>query len=142
MSRNVTFEKLAEQKIMLNSSSVIYEPSVFGGDGSESRKNIVFSIHPDVAQQIQDLEATIDTKKLISAIKDGTIKAKLNLPTVRVYDTEKNVTQQPDKWRDCVVNAVILIKGKWTSKTQSGLSMEVTDLQILDHIKQPDCPFL
>ena len=141
MARNVTFEKLAEQRILLSEATVVYEPSVYGGDGSEPRKNIVLTLTHEAAQPILELEAGIDEKRLVSSMKDGTVKAKIMMPNVRVYDSEKNLVGHPEKWRDCVVNAVIVIKGKWASKTQAGLSMEVTDLQILDHVPQQACPF-
>ena len=141
MARNVTFEKLAEQRILLSEATVVYEPSVYGGDGSEPRKNIVLSLAPEAAQPILELEACFDEKRLVSSMKDGTVKAKITMSSVRVYDSDKNLVDHPEKWRDCVVNAVIVIKGKWASKTQAGLSMEVTDLQILDHVPQQACPF-
>ena len=72
-------------------------------------------------------------------MKDGTVRAKIMMPTVRVYDSDKNLVDHSAKWRGCVVNAVIVVKGKWASKTLAGLSMEVTDLQVLD--AQQACPF-
>jgi hypothetical protein len=141
MARNVTFEKLAEQRILLSEATIVYEPSVYGGDGSEPRKNVVLTLPPEAAQPIQELEAGIDPTRLVSSMKDGTVKAKIMMPDVRVYDSDKNLVGHPVKWRDCVVNAVIVVKGKWASKTQAGLSMEVTDLQVLDRVPQQACPF-
>jgi hypothetical protein len=137
MARCVTFEKLAEQRILLSEATIVYEPSVYGGDGSEQRKNIVLTLPPGAAQPIQELEAGIGPR-LVSSMKDGTVRAKIMMPTVRVYDSDKNLVDHP-KWRGCVVNAVIVVKGKWASRTQAGLSMEVTDLQVLD--AQQACPF-
>ena len=134
----VTFEKIAEQRILLSKATVVYEPSVYGGDGSEQRKNIVLTLPPGAAQPIQELEAGIGPR-LVSSMKDGTVRAKIMMPTVRVYDSDKNLVDHPVKWQGCVVNAVIVVKGKWASKTQAGLSMEVTDLQVLD--RAPACPF-
>jgi hypothetical protein len=138
MARCVTFEKLAEQRILLSEATIVYEPSVYGGDGSEQRKNIVLTLPPGAAQPIQELEAGIGPTRLVSSMKDGTVRAKIMMPTVRVYDSDKNLVDHP-KWRGCVVNAVIVVKGKWASRTQAGLSMEVTDLQVLD--AQQACPF-
>ena len=134
----VTFEKIAEQRILLSETTIVYEPSVYGGDGSEQRKNIVLTLPPGAAQPIQELEAGIGPR-LVSSMKDGTVRAKIMMPTVRVYDSDKNLVDHPVKWQGCVVNAVIVVKGKWASKTQAGLSMEVTDLQVLD--RAPACPF-
>ena len=116
----VTFEKIAEQRILLSEAIIVYEPSVYGGDGSEQRKNIVLTLPPGAAQPIQELEAGIGPR-LVSSMKDGTVRAKI-MPTVRVYDSDKNLVDHP-KWRGCVVNAVIVVKGKWASRTQADLSM-------------------
>ena len=140
-TRNVTFEKLAAQRIIVCDAHVVYEPSVFGGDGSEPRKNIVMSISPTEEALIQELETEIDPKKLNSAIKDGTVKCKMTMETVHVFDSAKTLMEHPPKWRGCLVNAVILMRGKWSSKTQSGLSLEVVDIQVLDTAVVAQCPF-
>jgi hypothetical protein len=132
----VTFEKITEQRILLSEATVVYEPSVYGGDGSEQRKNIVLTLPPGAAQPIQELEAGIGPR-LVSSMKEGTVRAKIMMQTVRVYDSDKNLVGHP-KWRGCVVNAVIVVKGKWATRTQTGLCMEVTDLQVLD---AQACPF-
>ena len=134
----VTFEKINEQRILLSEATVVYEPSVYGGDGSEQRKNIVLTLPPGAAQPIQELEAGIGPR-LVSSMKEGTVKAKIMMQTVRVYDSDKNLVDQSAKCRGCVVNAVIVVKGRWASKTLAGLPMEVTDLQVLD--AQQACPF-
>ena len=125
----MTFEKITEQRILLSEATVVFEPSVYGGDGSEQRRNIVLTLPPGAAQPIQELEAGIGPR-LVSSMKDGTVRAKIMMPTVRV--------DHPAKWRGCVVNAVIVVKGKWATRTQTGLCMEVTDLQVLD---AQACPF-
>ena len=132
----VTFEKIVEQRILLREANVVYEPSVYGGDGSEQRKNIVLTLSSEEAKLIQELEAGIGPR-LVSSMKDGTIRAKIMIPTVRVYDAKKKPIEHP-KWKGRVVNAVILVKGKWATRTQTGLCLEVTDLQVLD---APTCPF-
>ena len=120
---------------------MIYEPSVFGGDGSEPRKNIVLAISPEDEALVHQMESEIDHKKLNSCIKDGTIKAKVTLDSVHVYGAMKNTIEHPQKWRGCLVNAIIVMRGTWSSKTQSGLSLELTDIQIMDTAVTPQCPF-
>ena len=95
------------------------------------------TLPPWAAQPIQELEAGLGPR-LVSSMKEGTIRAKIMMPTVRVYDSDENLVDHP-KWKGCVVNAVIVVKGNWASSTQAGLSMEVTDLQVL-HAQQA-CPF-
>ena len=139
-TRNVTFEKLAVQRIILAGAVVVYEPSVYGGDGSEPRKNIVLAISPDQEAQFHEMEGVVDPKKLNSCVKDGTVKAKITMASVNLYDASKNQVEQPQWWKGCTVNAVVQMRGKWSSKTQSGLSLEVTDMQILEN-EAPQCPF-
>jgi hypothetical protein len=135
----VTFEKLTAQRIVLNGSIVVYEPSVYGGDGTEERKNITLTLTPTESQVILALEQDIDVHMLSSVLQDGTIKAKITTSSVRVYGEDERLSQLPEQLRDTTVNAVLLVKGVWKSKTQSGLSIEVTDLQIL--ASQPhECP--
>ena len=139
-TRNVTFVKLATQRIILSAADVVYEPSVYGGDGSEPRKNIVLAISPDQEAQFHAMEEAADSKKLISCIKDGTVKAKITMTSVNFYDAAKNSIDPPQRWKGCCVNAVVQMRGMWSSKNQSGLSLEVTDIQILEHLPQ-QCPF-
>ena len=89
MARNVNFEKLAVQRVQVWGACVEYEPSVFGGDGSEPRKNIVLSISEEDQALFRELEQTVDAKKLNSCIKDGAVKAKMTMEEVHVYDASK-----------------------------------------------------
>ena len=38
-------------------------------------------------------------------------------------------------------NAIATVKGKWETRTSSGLSIEISDIQLLDKIEQDECPF-
>ncbi len=71
MARAVTFEKMPAQCIMLYGASIVYEPSVFGGDGTEARKNIVLSIgDASETAQITVMEAENGGQKLlVSALR-------------------------------------------------------------------------
>jgi len=137
----VNFEKLAVHRVQVWGATVEYEPSVFGGDGSEPRKNIVLAVSEEERASFQLLEQVVDPKKLNSCIKDNTVKAKMTMEAVNVYDPAKNLTTHPQQWKGCYVNAVIQMRGMWSSKTQSGLSLELTDIQLLDKAAAPQCPF-
>ena len=141
MARNVNFEKLAVQRVQVWGACVQYEPSVYGGDGSEPRKNIVLTITEEEQGLFQLLEQTVDAKKLNSCIKDGAVKVKMTMAEVNVYDASKNPAEHPQQWKGCRVNAVVQMRGMWSSKTQSGLSLELTDIQVLDKAAVPQCPF-
>ena len=141
MARNVNFEKLALQRVQVWGALVEYEPSVYGGDGTEPRKNITLGISEEEQGLFQLLEQVVDPKKLNSCIKDGAVKAKMTTAEVNVYDASKNPTAHPLQWKGCRVNAVVQMRGMWSSKTQSGLSLELTDIQVLDKAAVPQCPF-
>ena len=141
MARNVNFEKLAVQRVQVWGALVEYEPSVYGGDGSEPRKNIVLGISEEEQGLFQLLEQVVDPKKLNSCIKDGAVRVKMTMADVNVYDGAKNPATHPLLWKGCRVNAVVQMRGMWSSKTQSGLSLELTDIQVLDKAMAPQCPF-
>ena len=139
-TRNVTFTKLAAKPIALANAKIVYEPSIYGGDGNEVRKNIVFEISEDQQREVLEIEEAIDSNKRMSCVKDGTVKVKLNTADVHVYNVEKQLIDHPQKWKGSLVNAQIVLRGAWASKTMSGLSLDCTDLQILD-VLQATCPF-
>ena len=141
MARNVNFEKLAVQRVQVWGAIVEYEPSVYGGDGTEARKNIVLAITEEEQGLFQLLEQVVDSKKLTSCIKEGTVKAKVTLDAVNIYDFEKNRVKPPAQWKGQCINAVLQMRGMWSSKTQSGLSLELTDIQLVETAKVPQCPF-
>jgi len=144
-ARTVTFEAVnPAPTFLLNDASVVYEPSVFGGDGTELRKNIVFDVPPSAIHAIRDLESKIDPKRLCSSIKeDGRLKCKIQMDRVMVYDASQEVVPRPDQWRGFKVNVMLLMKGMWHTKVLSGLCIEVVSIQILhaDSICPPACPF-
>ena len=98
MARSVNFEKLAVQRVQVWGALVEYEPSVYGGDGTEPRKNIVLGISEEEQGLFQLLEQVVDPKKLNSCIKDGSVRAKISMPDVNVYDGAKNPAAHPLLW--------------------------------------------
>ena len=119
---------------------VVYEPCVYGGDGSEIRKNIVFEVAAEALETIRGYEASIDTSRLCSCIKDDALKCKISMDKVRIFSQSNAPMAPPETWRDLKVNAVVLLKGRWSTKTQTGLSLEVVDVQLTPHTP-PKSPF-
>jgi hypothetical protein len=142
-SSAVTFEHMQQKSIMLTGAIIKYEPSVFMGDGSETRKNIMFQIRDEgETSEIIALEATLlnTTKMLSSAFKDGALKAKITPSTVKVYNDKKERIEPPGSWKEATVNVILVVKGAWASRTLTGLAIEVTDIQVLSDVSLP-CPF-
>ena len=142
MSKNVKFEPLLPPvSLALVGVRVVYEPSVYGGDGTETRKNIVLEVAPETLETLRGHEASIDASRLCSCIKDGSLlKCKISLDKVRIFDQGNVPIDPPVIWRDLTMNVVVLLKGLWNTKTQTGLSLEVVDAQLTPHAP-PKSPF-
>ena len=137
---NVTFTSLKKPtQLRLDSAEIVYEPGVYGGDGSENRVNISFKVSDFLQQSLTDMEKEINATS--SCLKEDIMKCKLALDKVRFYDIGKSRMTKPEKLRGFVVNAMATVKGKWETRTSSGLSLEVTDIQLLDRVEQEECPF-
>ena len=66
-------------------------------------------------------------------MRDDYIKCKINLKYVTIYDKDNNKINDTElDWTNLRCHALIHLKGKWESKTSTGLQVECTDLQILD----------
>ena len=137
MAKNaVQFESMSPAVALpLRGVRVVYEPSVYGGDGTETRKNIVLEVPVEALETIRGYEASIDASRLCSCIRDDALRCKINMDKVRIFDRSNYLVAPPDIWRDLAVNVVILLKGRWSTKTQTGLSLEVMDVQLT-----PDTP--
>ena len=137
---NVTFTSLKKPtQLRLDSAEIIYEPNVYGGDGSENRVNISFKVPDSTQQTVTEMEKEVNAT--CSCLKEDIMKCKLTLDKARFYDIGKSRMTKPDKLRGFVVNAVATVRGKWETRTSSGLSIEVTDIQLLDRVEQEECPF-
>lgn len=147
LARVVQFTPLgAKEYIIARDATIAYEPSVFGGDGSETRVNLVLRVADHVRGVLSSIEtnAALD-RPLCSVIRDdGTIRIKLDTEAVRIWGADHLPTSAPDRWRDRVVHACIEVRGFWTSRTSAGLSAVCTDLQLVadQGNETPSCPFL
>ena len=136
----VTFTAYAKPvQFFLRDVMIIYEPSIFGGDGSETRVNVTISCDDANMAAIRALEGT-DDFTIVSAVKQMGVRAKMDKANVHVYDAEGNAAPAPAAWRGARVNALLVAKGTWKSRSGMGVCLECTSLQLL-----PDepmvCPF-
>jgi hypothetical protein len=119
---------------------IVFEPSVYGGDGSELRKNICFTNVPDdIMANVQAMEGSLESP--CSCAKEDLLKAKVSFDKVRIFDASRNRTGPPETWRGWEVNAMIRVRGKWETRTQCGLCLELTDIQLLREANEATCPF-
>ncbi len=142
---NVTFTACSANgkpvQLRLENVRIVWEPSAYGGDGSENRLSICFTASADVIQSVQAMEQVLGGSVLCSCIKDGNIKCKVSMDKVRVFDATRNRVQIPDAWRGWNVNAIVTVRGMWATRTQTGLCLETTDIQLLQPASEPACPF-
>ncbi len=135
----VTFTAYAKPvQFLIRDATVVYEPSVFGGDGSETRVNITLRCDDASVAAIRALEG-LDDFSLISAVKEAGVRAKLDKNAVRIYDPSGNTTSAPTLWRGARVNVVLTAKGTWKSRSGAGICIDCTSLQLLP--EEPEtCP--
>ena len=140
---NVTFTACSLDgkplNIMLEDVKILFEPSAFGGDGTETRLGICFSgASSEIMQQLKAMEDSIGATS--SCIKDDMLRCKINMDKVRSYDANRKAIDPPKQWRGWNANAQIHVRGRWQTRQGTGLSLEATDLQFLEACEKP-CPF-
>ena len=136
----VSFTPFAQPvQFCIRDAKVVYEPSVYGGDGTEKRVNITLECSSEVLDAIRTLEGASDSS-LISCVRDSGVRAKLDKTAVHLFDENGIATSAPAVWRGTRVNAFVTAKGNWKTRTGSGVCLEVTDLQLLPEAPQV-CPF-
>ena len=128
----------------LDDAKILWQPGVFGGDGTENRVNICFQ-SSEGEDKIHEYEKCL-FGKICSCVKgdDGLrhIKAKMSWDKVRFYDVNNNKLLKPPTLAGYRCNVMFAIKGKWQASGQNGLSLEVTNIQLLEHTEEEhECPF-
>ena len=125
--------------ILLEDVKIPFEPSAYGGDGSETRKSICFSgASEDLVKRLTAMEESIGASS--SCMKDDLIRCKISVDRVRAYDSNRKAIDAPKQWRGCNANVQVHVRGRWQTRQSSGLSLEVTDLQFVES-REPPCPF-
>ena len=60
--------------------------------------------------------------------------------SVRIYDATGNTAPAPAVWRGTRVNALLVAKGTWKSRSGAGVCLECTSLRLLPD-EPVTCPF-
>ncbi len=126
--------------LRLENTRIAFEPSVYGGDGTELRKNLCLTrVQDDILATVKAMEETLESP--CSCVKEDLLKTKVSLDKVKIFDASRNRTEPPKTWRGWDVNAVVRIRGRWETRTQCGLCLELTDVQLLSEASDAVCPF-
>ena len=125
-----------------------FAPSVYGGNGSEPRKSIVFSIPDDARRQMEAVEewcrdALRESTPNIDAIWRSSIRPPAQYPAslrakitlagpsaCSFFDEEGNSAQEPGNWVSLSVIPIIEVRGCYLQKGAAGLILEVVRLMV------------
>jgi hypothetical protein len=125
-----------------------FAPSVYGGNGSEPRKSIVFSIPDDVRRHVEAIEEwcrgqlretnpTID-RSWHSSLKPAaqypaSLRAKITLSgpgACSFLGEDGDTVPEPDNWAGLPVIPIVEFRGCYLQKGAAGMLLEVTSLLI------------
>ena len=135
----IKFEAFKDDRTqMVYNTRVAYEPSVFQGTGEERRVNIVLEVDDKITDAIKEMETQLG-QDAHSCINGRLVKCTLNKDSVKIYDADGTPAKAPPLWRGMKINASLNIKGKWSTRTQSGLCIDVQHIQLQE--EDVACPF-
>ena len=135
MARAVSFTQDGGE-LTIRNARVVFEQSAYDDNGCP-RENIILEIDDTTKETVRDWEADIDSNKLVSALSQFGMRCKVQTDTVRVWSDGKPETM-PTGIRNRHANAVVQLTGIWHTKKQSGLSMQLTDIEF---VKEPDATY-
>ena len=124
--------------LKLENVRIPFEPSCFQGNGSETRLTMCFSgVDEKLRQQLAAIEKDIGATT--SCLKnEDLLRCKIKMDKVDCCDADCMRIELPKALRGCTVNASVWLRGKWSTaqgdgvaRSACGLSIEVTQLQIL-----------
>ena len=94
------------------------------------------SNEPSGSNFIRDIiEADLDANKLVSALSQYGMRCKVQTNTVRVWSDDGKPQTLPPTIRNRHANATVQLSGVWHTQKQSGLSMQLMDI---DFVKEAD----
>ena len=118
----------------VNDCIILWEPGVYQGEGTENRVNVCVKSEEAVSK-ILEFEKSL-SGSICSCVKGEDemqhIKAKLIWDKIRFFDLKNERVNKPSKLGGYCCNLMFNIKGKWASHGQVGLSLEVSDIQLVE----------
>ena len=128
----------ASGSLTVSGARIVFDPTAY--DGSEaSRVNFVLEADEEDIKVIRAWEQSQSgTKNLCSAITANGLRVKINKDTVRCWEDKKRAPL-PGDLKDKACNALIQWTGTWATKSQQGLCLKVTDVEIME--QEAEYPF-
>ena len=127
----------ASGELALGSTRICFGPTAYGGTES-TRRSIVFDVDETSKAVVELWERELDPDKLTSAITAYGLRAKVDMAAVRFWrDRQPDLPPQTLKGKAC--KAMLQLRGNWRTDTACGITLDVTDLEIL--AQEPAYPF-
>ena len=67
--------------------------------------------------------------------------ATTGLSKTRFWDSDKKLSEPPERYAGATFEAKVLLKGLWYAEAAWGVSLHVTDLMLVTEAPVPECPF-
>ena len=128
----VAFTAISKQRLLVKSAHVLYEPSVYNGTGQEVRKNLVLAVDQATRDQLAAIETQLQLGDLCSIFKPDSIRVKVDMEQVRLFDSDHAQINPPDKWANSNVEVCLEVRGSWRTATNAGLSVCCTDIRFVE----------
>ena len=130
----------------VDGANILWEPGVYQGTGEENRVNVCVR-SDELTEKIRSMEQEALSGNICSCIKttndSNHVKAKMSWDKIIFYDSACKLVSRPDRLAGYNCNLVFAVKGKWACNGQVGLSLELTNCQLLEAAaKEVKCPFL
>ena len=96
------------------------------------RKNLALSVEEATRDQLTAIEAQLQPgETLCSRTKPEAIRVKVDMEQVRIFDSDHNQRNPPEKWAQTNVEACLEVRGHRRTATNAGLSVCCTDIRFL-----------
>ena len=128
MARTVSFTQ-ASGELNIRSARIVFEPNAYQDDDCP-RKNIVLEVDESTQETIRVWEAVVDPNKLVSALSQYGMRCKLQTDKVRVW-SDGRLAPLPSGIHNRHAHAIVRLTGIWHTKKQSGLSLQLTDIEFV-----------
>ena len=133
MTRSISFTP-ATGTLLIKGARIPYEYSSWDDN---PKKSILLAVDEQTADTIKGWEAQIDSERLCTVLTDNGLRVKVDIDSVRAWAGEARVPV-PESVQGTCANAAISLTRIWHSKKQSGLSLLVTDIEIVeDNVESP-----
>ena len=123
------------ESFQVDDATVKFEPGVFQGTGEENRVNICIT-SLKACEKVLELEKQLSGIPVCSAVKEKEsmqqyVKCKLLWNKCRFFNIYHELVNKPPVLAGHQIRCVFSVKGSWTSHGQQGLSIEITDIQLI-----------